>query len=99
MKFYKKSKFNYKLRLLGGGKNIKKSKLNITDADDETTSQNQENLNEMRNNRIDSIMNSQPDKEKQEEDKIETIVNKRDKKKIEKKNNVNLESIHEYLNS
>ena len=73
--------------------------MNITDADDENTSQNQENLNEMRNNRIDSIMNSQPDKEKQEDDKIETIVNQRDKKKIEKKNNVNLESIQEYLNS
>ena len=73
--------------------------MNITDADDENTSQNQENLNEMRNNRIDSIMNSQPDKEKQEDEMIETIVNQRDKKKIEKKNNVNLESIQEYLNS
>ena len=44
-------------------------------------------------------MNSQPDKEKQEDEMIETIVNQRDKKKIEKKNNVNLENIQEYLNS
>ena len=43
------------------------------------------NLNEMRSNRTDTIMNSQANQEKPIDDMMETADSKRQEKKVEKK--------------
>ena len=82
LKFLKKNKVKYKLRLLGGGAKKKKAKLDITDLDQEDESQNMINLNEMRSNRIETIMNSQATQEKPVDDMMETADIKRKEKKV-----------------
>ena len=98
LKHLKKSQYKNKLRLLGGG-GKKKPKLNITDNDEENVSQNAEKLDEIRSNRTDNIMNSQTTKKKPGDDMEETIVNKRIKKKVEKKNDVDLDKLQDYLDT
>ena len=98
LKHLKKSQYKNKLRLLGGG-GKKKPKLNITDNDKENVSQNAEKLDEIQTNRINNIMNSQTTKKKPGDDMEETIVNKRIKKKVEKKNDVDLDKMQEYLDT
>ena len=92
----KKNKFKYKLRLLGGGAKKKKAKLERTDSDQEE-SQNMKNLNEMRSNRIDTIIDSQATQKKPEEDMMETAETKRLEKKAEKKYDVDINKMQEYL--
>ena len=98
LKHLKKSQYKNKLRLLGGG-GKKKPKLNITDNDEENVSQNAEKLDEIQTNRINNIMNSQTTKKKPGDDMEETIVNKRIKKKVEKKNVVDLDKMQEYIDA
>ena len=98
LKFLKENRFKYKLRLKGGGGKKKKSKLDLTDIDQEE-SQNLQDLNEMRSNRIDTIMNSQATQKKPEDDMIETAETKRNEKNIEKKFNVELDKMQEYLDT
>ena len=82
LKFLKKNQFKYKLRLKGGGAKKKKAKLDLTDSDQEE-SQNMKNLNEMRSNRIDTIMNSQATQKKPVDNMEETAETKRQEKKAE----------------
>ena len=97
LKQLKKPYFKNKLRLLGvGGK--KKPKLNLTD-EEENESLNKEKQNEMQTNRIDKIMNSHAIKKTPGEDMEDTIVGKRSEKKTEKKNNVDLDKMQEYLDT
>ena len=84
LKFLRKPQFKHKIRLLGGVKH-KKAKLDLIDDDDDNESQNKKNLNEIRSNRIDTIINSQASQKKPGEDMIETAVDKRNEKKVEKK--------------
>ena len=84
MKFLKKPHFKYKLRLKGGGAKKKKVKLDLTDSDQEE-SQNMQNRNEMRSNRINTIMNSQATQNKPVDNMEETAETKRQEKKAEKK--------------
>ena len=98
LKHLKKSQYKNKIKLLGGG-GKKKPKLNITDNDEENVSQNAEKLDEIRSNRTDNIINSQTTKKKPGDDMEETIVNKRIKKKVEKKNDVDLDKMQDYLDT
>jgi hypothetical protein len=98
LKHLKKSHFKNKLRLLGGGKNKKNQKLNLTE-NDENDSKNVENLNDRRSNLSDTIMNSQTTKQKPGDDMEETIESKRKEKKVDKKYDVDLKKMNEYLDS
>jgi len=91
LKFYKKPNFKNKLRLLGGVKK-KKVELKLTE-NDENISQNLEKNNEIKSNRIDSIINSQANQKTPEEDMLETIESKREEKRLEKKKLVLLNKI------
>ena len=97
LKHLKKHQYKNKLKLLGGG-GKKNPKLNITD-EDLNVSPNEDRLNEMNSNRINTIINSQAIKKKPGEDMEETIVSKRSEKRAEKKNNVDLDKMQEYLDT
>ena len=84
LKFLRNPQFKHKIRLLGGVKN-KKAKLDVIDDDDDNESQNMKNLNEHRSNRIDTIMNNQATQKKSGDEMIDTAVDKRNEKKVEKK--------------
>ena len=99
LKHLKIHQYKNKLKLLGGGGKKKKNpKLKLTDKD-ENVSQNEEKQNEMQTNRINTIINSQAIKKKPGEDMEETIVSKRKEKRTEKKNNVDLDKMQEYLDT
>ena len=83
LKFLRNPQFKHKIRLLGGVKN-KKAKLDVID-DDDNESQNMKNLNEHRSNRIDTIINNQATQKKPGDEMIDTAVDKRNEKKVEKK--------------
>ena len=53
----------------------------------------------MQTNRINNIINSQAIKKTPGEDMEETIVSKRNEKKTEKKNNVDLDKMQDYLDT
>ena len=71
--------------------------MDITDFED-NESQNLEDLHEMRSNRTNTIMNNQTNQKKPGDEMIETAENLRKEKKAEKKFDVNLNDIQEYLN-
>ena len=98
LKFLKKDQFKYKLKLKGGGAKKKKAKLDLIDSDQEE-SPNMKNLNEMRSNRTDTIMNSQNTQKKPVVDMEETAETKRQEKKAEKKYDVDLDKMTEYLDN
>ena len=72
--------------------------MNLTDQE-ENESLNKEKQNEIQTNRINNIINSQAIKKTPGEDMEETIVSKRSEKKTEKKNNVDLDKMQEYLDT
>ena len=98
MKFLKKPQFKYKLRLLGGGGKKKKAKLDDMGLDD-NESQNLKNLHEIRSNRTDTIMKNYANQKDLGDDMVETVETIRQEKKAEKKYNVDLNDIKEYLDT